>query len=321
MGKLDIVHWLWTKGVSLSPRSRCGDTALLIARLMGHFQIVKFLVDQAGIPITSSEARSYWTGSLDTAALHAACRGGHADVAEFLIEKGSPVNEVNAASETPLTIAAASGSLGCVRVLVAQPTIPRIILNRKHSPVVDAYAFGHFNGVKCLIEAGFRPTLPNSQGLTPLECAIRNGHSKVTLYLVEHGALTEEAVGPAVRAACAVNELKTVQLLIERSGVNVATHPDGPAWLQQAVELESREVVEYLLSKGGELEKCSIASAIKRRADDFTDWLLARGSSVTGGIDVEPPIIAAIEMGDFKPIRALMTRGAELADDMILKYP
>jgi hypothetical protein len=132
MGKLDVLHWPWTKGVSLTDRSHRGETALSVACLMGHLDIVKFLLDKAGVPIETEERQSYWMHRLDTQALHAACRGGPAAIAAYLIEKGAPVNELDSGSETPLNIAASAGSIGCVRLLITLPGVVRNTQHRKH---------------------------------------------------------------------------------------------------------------------------------------------------------------------------------------------
>jgi hypothetical protein len=197
----------------------------------------------------------------------------------------------------------------------------RNIQHRKHSPVVDAAAFGHLDVVRCLVSAGFSATLPNSRGVTPLEGAIKNGHIRITRFLIEQGVLGPASVGSAIQTACAVSSLETVQLLIDQGDVDVAAHPKAQEWLQQAIELESRDIIDFLLERGASLKQCSMANVIRRRNEEFTGWLIERGAEIAGGGLGEPPIVAAIRTGDFSQINGLMQRGAVLSAEIIESHP
>jgi hypothetical protein len=139
-GHVDILRWLWIKGALplddddlpgsleerdalfswIRPRGVSHDCCMLLAAAnSGHFDVMRFLIEEFGV-------RLKWGGqrTLGLTALHLACRGGHDAVVAVLLKWG-----VDATIRywgrlagaccwlTPLCEAARSGATQCVRML------------------------------------------------------------------------------------------------------------------------------------------------------------------------------------------------------------
>jgi ankyrin repeat protein len=325
MGKLDVVHWLWTKGVDVRATNVDGESPLYIACLMGHLDIARFLIQEAEVPpSTPPDALALVIGAPPGRCqpIHGACEGGHADILRYLIGLGCPLNELNPDSQSPLSIAVISGALACVQILCRQKGTNFDKKRRKFSPLVDAAAYGHLDVVKFLIDSGADILLPNSQGLTPLACAITNCHLRVAEFLIDRGALGNgEQLGDLIFAACGANNLELVKLLVERGNVDCTTHLGVREWLSQGVELESKSVIEYFLARGAVLKSCSLESTIKRKNCEFLDYLLNQGADLNEDDPTrEPPIITAVKSCRMSQVQWFLSHGAALTGEMITRH-
>jgi ankyrin repeat protein len=57
MGHLDLIRWLWTKGVNFLSFEFDFDSPLYTAALFGYLEIVTFLVEEVGMPVAPAHTR------------------------------------------------------------------------------------------------------------------------------------------------------------------------------------------------------------------------------------------------------------------------
>ena len=92
-------------------------------------------------------------------ALHEACRNGHTEIAEVLIQNGAQVNVTSSLGRTPIHFAAYKGHVGPVRVLLEHGAdIHKRGLDGR-TPLHDAALMGHTDIAFALLEHGADPDL------------------------------------------------------------------------------------------------------------------------------------------------------------------
>lgn len=104
---LDLVRFLLDNRANATKRNRFGDTALTLAALMGHEEIVKLMLERKVEPNQSG-----WN------ALHYAALENRARIASLLLAAGADVNALAPNGSTALMLAAKRGHLETVRLLV-----------------------------------------------------------------------------------------------------------------------------------------------------------------------------------------------------------
>lgn len=110
-GDLATVRSVVEKGASLEATAPKGRTAMHWAAVNGHLEVIEFLGERgANVNARDSDGKT---------PLMFAVKGKHADIVAYLLESGA---DANARSKkiglTPLTIGAAVGDVGVVRLLL-----------------------------------------------------------------------------------------------------------------------------------------------------------------------------------------------------------
>lgn len=110
-GRRDNVARSLVRGQSANTSDSQGRTAMIVAAVGGHIDIIELLVENKGnIRLKDRQGQSpmYW-----------AAGSGHPEVVEMLIKLGAPVNDPNRQGTTPLMVAARRGYEEIVRMLLA----------------------------------------------------------------------------------------------------------------------------------------------------------------------------------------------------------
>ena len=178
-GNFKIIEYLHENQCNLNKVSKYGDTPLHVAALKGRTNIVIYLL---------SHHCKLEGDEFSWSALHAACQGGHLEVARYLvINAGINPLCLDKQQNIPLHYAARSGCLKLVKFLTEGRKCPRNPKNNhNNTPLHNAAVSGHVEIVKHLIEAG--NCTPAERGYveqTPLHYACQSGHYAVVKYLVE----------------------------------------------------------------------------------------------------------------------------------------
>ncbi|RPH33323.1 MAG: ankyrin repeat domain-containing protein, partial [Chloroflexi bacterium] len=114
-----------------------GFTALGLASFFGHLEAARLLI--AARARVNDASRN----AMRVAPLHSALAGGHAEIANLLLEAGADVNTVQADGYTPLHEAAQNGDQAMAERLVAAGADPRARLDDGATPAESARRAGH----------------------------------------------------------------------------------------------------------------------------------------------------------------------------------
>ncbi|CAJ1062178.1 LOW QUALITY PROTEIN: inversin [Xyrichtys novacula] len=210
-----------TPHVDINMADKYGGTALHAASLSGHVSTVKLLLER-GAMVDSLDVmkhtplfRACEMGHRDViltlikgstrvdlvdvdghTALHWAALGGNAEVCQILMENGISPNVQDQAGRTPLQCAAYGGYITCMAVLMENNADPNIQDKEGRTALHWSCNNGYLDAVKLLL--GYN-AFPNhmehtEERYTPLDYALLGGHSEVTQFMLEHGALSIAAI-------------------------------------------------------------------------------------------------------------------------------
>ncbi|XP_066599113.1 protein fem-1 homolog CG6966 isoform X2 [Prorops nasuta] len=187
-----------------------------------------------------------------------ACRNGHYDVAEYLIEKcGADVEQPGSVvfdGETiegapPLWCAAAAGHLALVKLLVRRGAIVNSTTKTNSTPLRAACFDGHYDIVKFLVQYGADIEMANRHGHTCLMIACYRGHIRIAKYLL---FLKADANRKSIKGNTALHDcaesgfLEVLKLLIEH-GARMDVDCFGMTPLLAAAVTGNTCIVEYLI--------------------------------------------------------------------------
>jgi len=199
-------------------------------------------------------------GQDGTTALYKACADGSLDIAIVLVDAGADVNLKSSHGFTPLFIAAENKHKPVVEYLLSKGAR----VNEKNGPheltaIYKACADGLLDIVTVLVNAGADLNLKSTEGFSPLFAAVQNKHKPVVEYLLSKGARVDEKNGPkgvsALYRACFDGSLDIAKVLVDAGADVNLKSTEGFTPLYIAVGNKRKPLVEYLLSKGAPVDE------------------------------------------------------------------
>ncbi|KAL4608753.1 receptor-interacting serine/threonine-protein kinase 4 [Arapaima gigas] len=214
-GQENVVRVLISRGADIHIPGKDNWTPLHFAAWQGHLSIVKLLVKQAGANIDSqtSDGRTplhlasqrgqyrvarilielgadvHLTATGLRTALHVAAETGHTSTSRLLIKHKSRIEAQTAQGCTPLHLAAQHGHLPTVKMLLEEKADPDSITHAGRTACHLAAEEGHSDIVKELLQSCSETVnVPDQQGLTALQLAVRGGYTNIIHTLLSHGA-------------------------------------------------------------------------------------------------------------------------------------
>jgi hypothetical protein len=178
---------LLKQGVNVNGIGTEGWTPLAFSAEEGQVHFARLLLNvgaDANVPLP-------FTGT----PLIIAAREGNLQMAELLLERGADVNQSSSGDGNPLIMAAAGGHMAIVRLLVERGADVNALVEGDETPLINAAGEGNLEVVQYLVAHGADVNLsvlanPNSlpEQRSPLNQAIKHGHSAVAAYLRDRGA-------------------------------------------------------------------------------------------------------------------------------------
>uniref|UniRef100_A0A7S3PNK7 Uncharacterized protein n=1 Tax=Aplanochytrium stocchinoi TaxID=215587 RepID=A0A7S3PNK7_9STRA len=198
-GDLDTVRHIIKDGVSIHAINGLGVSALTNASMMGHADVVQFLLDNG------SKGGEKWS-VLEIEALSLACASGHLSVVKLLLgagfvdlQKDTPGAIQLLHQPPPLVAASSSGHLDIVEYLLQEGMDPNNSKSRSYSSaygekgegetaLTAATSNGNLEVVKTLIASGADVNKEGKHGDTAYTLAKRFKHKDILEFLLQHGA-------------------------------------------------------------------------------------------------------------------------------------
>ncbi|XP_071865780.1 protein fem-1 homolog CG6966 isoform X2 [Bombus fervidus] len=217
-----------------------------------------------------------------TTPLVIACRNGHYDVAEYLIEKcGANVNQPGLVMfdgemierAPPLWCAAAAGHLVLVKLLVRNGAQVNATTKTLSTPLRAACFDGHFDIVRFLVGHGADIEMANRHGHTSLMIACYKSHLKIVKYLLHLKAnINRKSIkGNTALHDCAESgSLEVVKVLLEY-GARMDVDSYGMSPLLTAAVTGHKHIVQYFISIPGFVDRKDRIDALELLGATFVD--------------------------------------------------
>ncbi|XP_061675172.1 inversin isoform X2 [Syngnathoides biaculeatus] len=260
-GHVSTVKLLLEKGALVDSLDVMKHTPLFRACEMGHRDVILTLIKG-----TVGSARVDLVDVDGHTALHWAALGGNAEVCQILMENGISPNVQDQAGRTPLQCAAYGGYITCMAVLMEKQADPNIQDKEGRTALHWSCNNGYLDAVKLLLGYSAFPNHMEhtEERYTPLDYALLGGHSEVTQFMLEHGALSIAAIQDIAAASIqAVYKGYTVRKAFRERKQLLMRHEQlrKDAAKKREEELRRREAVQHISAPAAEERQSSLEAA------------------------------------------------------------
>ena len=172
-----------------TPAHMPNDVAKIPSHLLSPIAFGRFSVDEAREVVEAVGKVAVDIGDGLTL-LHMAAQHELVEVAEFLIERGHPLDcQTDGVAETPLDQAAWRGSLEVAELLVLAGANINCTTTGGYTPLHRCAFYGHGQLAARLLLFGASTTIQDGDGKLAYECAMEEGHDRIA-------SLLEPILGP-----------------------------------------------------------------------------------------------------------------------------
>ncbi|KAI1086119.1 ankyrin repeat-containing domain protein [Rostrohypoxylon terebratum] len=175
---IEVARLLLDNGANMDVVDNMKNSPLHVAAICGHIEMMEMLLEE-GANVDAKDWRK-WTP------LHQAVNSGRVNMITILIRRGADINAKTSCGETPLFLAVDNWSGEMVQILLDFGADIEICNNNEDTPLALAALGGDIDIIKIILKAGANKDHRNSQGMTALDVAKRESHSKVCR-LLENG--------------------------------------------------------------------------------------------------------------------------------------
>ena len=180
-----------------------------------------------------------------------ASRRGDAEAVRFLLDAGAEPGVPGKGGLTPVTVAAKSGNLEALKLLIHNRSLVNKPDGTDHSALYYAVSGNHPEIAECLCLAGANVNiLQDDEAWSPLAAAIQKGHADMVKLLLKHGADLEkkdqDGHTPLYQAITS-GQLPMVEAILWRRRKLDFHWEDGLTPLMTAVKTGNAQLVKLLL--------------------------------------------------------------------------
>ncbi|KAL3699192.1 hypothetical protein R1sor_017214 [Riccia sorocarpa] len=243
---------------------------------------------------------------------HLVARGEIENVRFVIQRKSHPNKPDDQTGRTALHIAAMSGNVEMVELLLDAGAIVDVISKTGQTPLLEAVYMGHLDIVLSLLERGASPEARNSIGWTSIHLAALRNYVDIVRLLIERGALLEapDREGrTALHSAVTAGHFDCVKVLLEAGADPDLRSVDGRTALYRAAAKGDSRLVELLLEWG--------AHKNVKAVDGKSPYDIAaeKGhAAVLSALRRGNGLMTAARRGNLEMVRRHLGRGAEVSD-------
>jgi ankyrin repeat protein len=294
----------------------CGTTALMIAALKGHSQVVKELLEaKANVNIQNVDKST---------ALMLAAKHGHLQIVKELLEKGADINIQNTKGETALMLALHKKKhIEVIRELLNQSNVNLSLQDSNGSTaLILAALYGKFEIVSELLGNNADVNARDNEGNTALMVAAQLGHAAVVNLLCNYKANFEVKNNEGRTAlidAAQLGHAKVVELLCHFGADTNAIDKIGRTALMQAVMYGHEAVVRLLLENRADVnardnyDETALKIALESGYTEIVKLLIyARANVNAKDSHSRTALMCAAEHGHTEAVQLLIAYGADV---------
>ena len=307
-GNVAMCDYLLTEGAQLDSREAQSKTPLQIACEAGYYDLVQMMLNRSSLNTTSM---TFLT------AFFAAVEHGHVRIAEAFFTYGLKLSELKKDSYKPATIAAKSGSLAMVELMIREDCEVNTRDENGWNALHFAANHGHYQVIERLLASDVSASATTSRKETPLLFAAKGGNFAVAERLLRSdqagnlvSAEDEQGQQP-VHHTVRAGSIEIFNLLMSNGGkINVA-NAFGWQPIHIATAYGHLALVERLLQQGASIEEKLGSSSIKK---DQTHKIVEEGywAEARWPYPGSRPLHLACEYGHERIVNYLISKGAKM---------
>ncbi|XP_054880457.1 protein TANC2-like isoform X2 [Poeciliopsis prolifica] len=250
-------------------RSQAVQQALIAASIMGHVEMVSYLLD---LPEEDEEEEQRPEINISDClwgetALTAAAGHGKLAVCRLLLDQGAAAEQSNRHGITPLFSAVRRGHTRVVELLLNYGVEVNSVDQQGRTALMTAASEGHITSAQLLLDHGASLNQIDREGLTALSWASLKGQFTLVRELVERGAATDHADRSSrtpLDLAAFCGDPEVVQYLVDHGALVEHMDCSGMRPLDRAVGCRNTSAVITLLKKGAKIGPATWAMATSK---------------------------------------------------------
>ena len=307
LGNVAMCSHLLNEGAQLDSREVQSKTSLQLACEAGHYELVQMMLNQANLNPTEM---TFLT------AFFAAVEFGHVRIAESFFSRGLKLQELQKDSYKPITLAAKSGSLAMVDLMINQ----NCDVNARDENGWNALHFasycGHYQIIERLIANNVSTIATTSKKETPLLFAVKGSHFPVAERLLRCSKddnivnAEDEQCQQPVHHTARTGSIEIFNLLMSNGAKINVENSFGWQPLHIATAYGHLNLVQRLLEQGANVDEKLGSSSIKT---DQTHKLVEDGywAEARWPYPGSRPLHLACEYGHYEIAKYILSKGAK----------
>ena len=306
-GNVAMCNYLLNEGAQLDSREVQSKTPLQLACEAGHYELVEMMLNQSNLNPTNMTF---------LAAFFAAVECGHIRIAESFFSRGLKLQELQKDSHKPATLAAKSGSLAMVELMIKENCDANARDENGWNALHFASYYGHYQVIERLIVYDVSTKATTSRKETPVLFAVKGSHFPVAERLLrcskdDNIVSAEDEYGQQpVHHAARTGSIEIFNLLMSNGAkINVE---DSFGWhpLHIATAYGHLTLVQRLLEQGANIEEKLGSSSIKK---DHLHKIVEDGywAEARWPYPGSRPLHLACEYGHYEVAKHLISKGAK----------
>lgn len=241
------------------------------------------------------------------------------DGVRLLLDKGADPNIATKKGHTPLDIAVHAENLEMAQLLLEKGTKPKP--HELQIMLCLSVQKGNLALAKLLIKYGALPNIPIDRGRnTPLRLAVILGNTEMVELLIDQGAFLHPYGEDKDLLFLSLEKHPEIfkKLIKNRADVNVKDK-EGNTLLAQAVDLNSKELVQFLLESGADAKlinnegNAPLHIAARKGLDEVVSLLLPKSDMKKLNNNRKSALYLARENKNFSTAKVLAKAGAKLS--------
>ena len=250
-GKIEIMQQVVNQNISLTDKTKSGNTVLHIAAKRGFLELCQFFW-ASGVPI-------YVLNNKQVSPVIAALANEHFDLYQFFISVGFDINTMMNSSKLILS-AIKSGKRKLLFYLINNG-FKQVPDHRGNYPIHEAAKKCDLDIIKLLVEKGADIDIQDENGNTPLNLAVLAGKPELVYYFIDMGAdvnkKNKNGRAPIHQAAIKGNE-EIVYALLDADCDYACTDNDGYTPMNVAMIRQKGNIVEIFDELGLENDELEV---------------------------------------------------------------
>jgi ankyrin repeat protein len=253
---VSTTKYLISNGVNVNFQDKFGNSALHISIYKKNREIINTLLQNKNIILNTVNKRGE-SPLITIIKINDYTVKDNEDIIKELIKRGSGVNFVDKAGNSPLVYAVQKRSLPIVKLLIKKGANVNYLIKRTNKSILMyAIELGEVEIVKHLVKSGADINFKNDKGVTILKKVCDIGNKEIFEFLVKYnvnncitGEIWENDI---IYTVITKNRLDLVKILVANNlDINIQDD-EGDTALTYAIRNRTIDILKYLIANGAD---------------------------------------------------------------------